>query len=123
MKEKYTGRTIDELRKAPVSSYSGEELQHFNTHINNVSSTPGFFSKLARNTVLVTKAAGRGAMETIASGANKISEAAQRQADLDKVQGIKDKLYKKAMLDTAKAVGDITEEEYQDELDALNEEL
>jgi len=120
-KEKYTGRKLDELRKAPVSTFSGEEQEYFNRMTNSPDSGPGFFSRVIRTGLLATKAGGRAIGDVAVKTGHTIAESVKKEQEIGQINNMKDLVYRRANLETALQVGDVTLEEYENEKEALDE--
>lgn len=118
-KEKYTGRTIEVLKKAQLSTYTGEEMEFFNKHQNKKAEKeePGFFGKAK----LLAKAAVNNVSEKVESFSTDITLAMIRQSVRDKEKSALNKEMALANLNILRKHNEISQEEYEAALEELTE--
>jgi hypothetical protein len=119
----FEGKTLDEWRNTPTGQLTHNQLKFITENEPKEKTEPGFFSSLARTGVLLTKAATRTVADKAIGAVDTIKEAAANEQKLAEANKIKDVLYRRAMLDTALSVGDISRKEYDEELEALDSKM
>jgi hypothetical protein len=116
-KAKYTGRTIEALKKAQLSTYTGEEMEFFNKELNKKAekTEPGIFGKAA----LLAKAALNNVSEKVESFSTDITLAMVRQSIRDKEKSALNKEMALANLDILRKHNEISQDEYEAALEEL----
>jgi hypothetical protein len=116
--QKYSGRDLNALRKAPLSSYTGEEMEFFNKEISKPvkSEEPSFLGKIG----LLGRAVITTAKEKVENVGEEISMKMIRQAVIEHEDKEITKACAIANLNILKAHGKITEEEHKIAMDKIN---
>ena len=116
-KAKYTGRTFEALKKAQLSTYTGEEMEFFNAQLNKKAekTEPGIFGKAA----LLAKAAINNVSEKVENFSSDITLAMIRQSIRDKEKSALNKEMALANLDILRKHNEITQDEYEAALEEL----
>jgi DNA-directed RNA polymerase len=119
-KVKYTGRTFEALKKAQLSTYTGEEMEFFNKELakKTEKTEPGLFGKAA----LLAKAAINNVSEKVESFSTDITLAMVRQSIRDKEKSALNKEMALANLDILRKHNEISQDEYEAALEELEAE-
>jgi len=125
MKEKYTGRTLAELRTGNIKAadLSVQEMELLGMiKTGNNDNTPGAVSRFVRGTFMTLKAGGRGIATAASKGVDTIHNAIVEQELVDKLATSRDIYYKRGMAKLALGAGDLDQNEYEAQMSDLDEQ-